>query len=44
MVYLGDGLTHGDGFAGFAAALAEAGAVTELRAQATPAPAAAATE
>ena len=31
MVYLGDGLTHGGEFAPFAAALGEAGAVTELR-------------
>jgi hypothetical protein len=33
VVYLGDGLTHGGEFAPFAAALDEAGAVTELRGQ-----------
>jgi hypothetical protein len=31
VVYLGDGLTHGDDFAAFAAALSAAGSVTELR-------------
>src|SRR5579859_3097396 len=31
VVYLGDGLTHGDDFAPFAAALSAAGSVTELR-------------
>ncbi|HME23335.1 MAG TPA: DUF4159 domain-containing protein [Acetobacteraceae bacterium] len=34
VVYLGDGLTHGGDFAPFAAALGEAGMVTELRGQA----------
>ncbi|HWY73565.1 MAG TPA: BatA domain-containing protein, partial [Burkholderiaceae bacterium] len=34
VVYLGDGLTHGSDFASFAAALSEAGTVTELRGQA----------
>ncbi len=37
VVYLGDGLTHGGDFTQFAAALREAGAVTELRSQETPA-------
>lgn len=34
VVYLGDGLTHGGDFAPFAAAIGEAGMVTELRGQA----------
>ncbi len=37
VVYLGDGLTHGSDFSGFAAALARAGTVTELRNAAAPA-------
>jgi hypothetical protein len=37
VVYLSDGLTHGDGFAPFGAALAKAGSVTELRNQTAPA-------
>jgi Domain of unknown function (DUF4159)/Aerotolerance regulator N-terminal len=37
VVYLGDGLTHGGDFAPFAAALAEAGTVTELRGEIAPA-------
>ena len=37
IVYLGDGLTHGDDFASFAAALSAAGSVTELRSPAAPA-------
>jgi Domain of unknown function (DUF4159)/Aerotolerance regulator N-terminal len=36
-VYLGDGLTHGGDFAGFAGALSQAGAVTELRGETPPA-------
>ncbi len=36
VVYLGDGLTHGGDFAAFAAALGEAGSVTELRGQTAP--------
>jgi len=36
VIYLGDGLTHGGDFAAFAAALADAGGVTELRGQPTP--------
>jgi hypothetical protein len=37
VAYIGDGLTHGGGFAGFAAALGDAGPVTELRWPTTPA-------
>ena len=37
VVYLGDGLTHGSDFTQFAAALGEAGKVTELRSEAAPA-------
>ena len=37
VVYLGDGLTHGEDFAAFAGALADAGSVTELRSAAPPA-------
>jgi hypothetical protein len=37
IVYLGDGLTHGADFSRFAAALGEAGSVTELRWQTAPA-------
>jgi len=37
VVYIGDGLTHGGDFARFAAALGEAGPVTELRWQTAPA-------
>ena len=37
VVYLGDGLTHGGDFTQFAAALGEAGKVTELRSEAAPA-------
>jgi hypothetical protein len=36
VVYLGDGLTHGADFVPFAAALGQAGTVTELRGQGTP--------
>jgi len=36
VVYVGDGLTHGGDFAAFAAALAAAGPLTELRWQAAP--------
>ena len=37
IVYLGDGLTHGDDFSRFATALRDAGSVTELRSAAAPA-------
>ena len=37
VVYLGDGLTHGGDFTQFAAALGDAGKVTELRSEAAPA-------
>ena len=37
VVYLGDGLTHGEDFSAFAGALADAGSVTELRSAAPPA-------
>ncbi len=37
MVYLGDGLTHGEDFTRFAAGLASVGPVTELRGPASPA-------
>jgi hypothetical protein len=37
VVYLGDGLTHGGDFSGFAAALAQTGTVTELRSRTAPA-------
>ena len=37
VVYLGDGLTHGEDFARFAAGLSEVGPVTELRGEAAPA-------
>ncbi len=37
VVYLGDGLTDGADFSGFAAALSEAGTVTDVRSQSAPA-------
>jgi hypothetical protein len=37
VVYLGDGLTHGGDFSGFAAALAQTGTVTELHSRTAPA-------
>jgi Domain of unknown function (DUF4159)/Aerotolerance regulator N-terminal len=37
VVYLGDGLTHGEDFSHFASALTDAGSVTELRSPAAPA-------
>ena len=37
VVYLGDGLTHGEDFSRFASALTDAGSVTELRTPAAPA-------